>query len=201
VQSRAHEHEPGWVDCHEIAVAAGPGQPSGREAAGRPGPDCPASDVLASQVLFLAQDAGVTGVEQAELGADLGAVQRAGYQLRVATIASAADLGSVTELWRRPRAYARFLGVELSLVDRGPLLVVMPDGFGSYRLVSARRPSPSCPRWAKSEPAGWEPRRSRRSSVSPRSRGIPCPPRPPRRRRAPSRATRSRGSCSRQAPR
>jgi hypothetical protein len=70
----------------------------------------PASDVLASQALFLAQDAGVTGVEQAELGADLGAVQRAGYQLRVAIIASAADLGSVTELWRRPRAYAAVSG-------------------------------------------------------------------------------------------
>jgi hypothetical protein len=55
-----------------------------------------------------------------------------GYPLRVALIASSADLGSVTELWRQPQSYADFLGDELSLVYRGTLLVVMPDGFGLY---------------------------------------------------------------------
>jgi hypothetical protein len=94
----------------------------------------PASDVLASQPLFLAQDAGVTPVQQSELSADLSAAQRVGYRLRVAIIASSADLGSVTELWHQPQSYARFLGLELSLIDRGPLLVVMPNGFGTYRL-------------------------------------------------------------------
>jgi hypothetical protein len=97
----------------------------------------PASDVLASQTLFLAQDAGVTAVQQAELNADLRAAQRAGYHLRVAIIASSADLGSVTELWRRPQTYARFLGAELSLIHRGPLLVVMPNGFGTDGLGGA----------------------------------------------------------------
>jgi hypothetical protein len=104
----------------------------------------PASDVLASQTLFLAQDAGVTAVQQAELNADLRALQRAGYHLRVAMIASSADLGSVTELWRRPQTYARFLGVELSLIHPGPLLVVMPNGVGTYGLggaAVARRPA------------------------------------------------------------
>jgi hypothetical protein len=94
----------------------------------------PASDVLVSQTLFLPQDAGVTAEQQAQLGAELSAAQRSGYPLRVAIIGSATDLGSVTELWRQPENYARFLGLELSLVYHGPLLVIMPNGFGADRL-------------------------------------------------------------------
>ena len=93
----------------------------------------PASDVLATQSLFLPQDAGVPDRRQAQLISLLGEAQRNGVPLRVAVIASAADLGSVTELWDQPRPYAKFLGQELSLVYRGPLIVVMPNGFGSYR--------------------------------------------------------------------
>ena len=69
---------------------------------------------------------------QAQLGALLGDAARAGYRIRVAVIASPTDLGSVTALWRQPQNYARFLGQELPLVYRGPLLVVMPDGYGLY---------------------------------------------------------------------
>jgi hypothetical protein len=94
----------------------------------------PASDVLASQSLFLAQDAGASAAQQTELGALLRSAGRSGYQLRVAVIASPSDLGSVTALWRQPEAYARFLGEELALVYRGPLLVVMPNGYGLARL-------------------------------------------------------------------
>lgn len=92
----------------------------------------PASDVLASQALFLPQDATIPATQQAQLAALLQTAQRAGYQLRVALIASPSDLGSVTALWRRPESYARFLGQELELVYRGPLLVVMPNGYGQY---------------------------------------------------------------------
>ncbi len=60
----------------------------------------------------------------------LRAAGRAGFPVRVAIIASRSDLGAVTELWREPRAYARFLGIELSLAYKGRLLVVMPNGFG-----------------------------------------------------------------------
>ena len=93
----------------------------------------PASDVLALQTLFLPQDAGVPLEQQGQLVALLSAARRSGYQLRVALVASSADLGSVTELWRQPQNYAEFLGQELSLVYRGPVLVVMPNGFGLYR--------------------------------------------------------------------
>jgi hypothetical protein len=93
----------------------------------------PASDVLALQTLFLPQDAGVPLDQQGQLVALLAAARHDGYQLRVALIASATDLGSVTELWRQPQSYAQFLGQELSLVYRGPVLVGMPNGFGLYR--------------------------------------------------------------------
>ena len=93
----------------------------------------PASDVVLAQPLFLPQDAGVSTTEQAQLTALLAAAQRNGYQLRVAVIARPADLGSVTALWHQPQNYARFLGQELSLNYNGPLLVVMPNGYGLYR--------------------------------------------------------------------
>ena len=92
----------------------------------------PASDVLVSAPLFLPPDAGLTLHQQSELGALLEAAAKSGYPLRVAVIASPADLGSVTPLWRQPQSYAGFLGEELSLLYKGTLLVVMPDGFGLY---------------------------------------------------------------------
>ena len=92
----------------------------------------PASDVLALQPLFLPQDARVPAGQQAELGALIRAAAGSGYQIRVAVIASPADLGSITALWRQPQNYAEFLGQELSLLYRGPLLVIMPAGFGVY---------------------------------------------------------------------
>lgn len=94
----------------------------------------PASDVLAQQSLFLPQDAGLTTTQQTQLAALLKASAHSGYQIRVALIASSADLGSVTELWNQPQSYAKFLGQELALVYRGPLLVIMPRGLGIYHL-------------------------------------------------------------------
>jgi hypothetical protein len=94
----------------------------------------PASDVLVTQSLFLPQDGAVPAKQQAQLTSLVQSAARRGYPIRVAMIASASDLGSVTALWRRPQSYAAFLGEELSLVYHGPLLVVMPDGFGVYRV-------------------------------------------------------------------
>jgi hypothetical protein len=96
----------------------------------------PASDVLATQTAFLPQDAGIPRAQQSQLPILLRDAASSGYQIRVAVIATRSDLGSVTELWRRPQTYAQFLGQELSLVYRGPLLVVMPGGFGFSSPVS-----------------------------------------------------------------
>ena len=103
----------------------------------------PASDVLATQPLFLPQDAGIPTAQQGQLGELQQTAARDGYQIRVALIASRSDLGSVTELWRQPQTYARFLDQELSLVYRGALLVVMPNGFGFYDPASPHQPPPA----------------------------------------------------------
>ena len=103
----------------------------------------PASDVLATQPLFLPQDAGIPTTQQGQLGELLQIAARNGYQIRVALIASRSDLGSVTELWRQPQTYARFLDQELSLVYHGPLLVVMPNGFGFNDPASPHQPPPA----------------------------------------------------------
>jgi cytochrome oxidase Cu insertion factor (SCO1/SenC/PrrC family)/thiol-disulfide isomerase/thioredoxin len=90
----------------------------------------PGSDVLVYQDLFAGSDAGLSVQQQVALSGLLKATKAAGFPIRVAIIASQADLGSVTELWRKPRSYARFLGLELSLAYKQRLLVVMPNGFG-----------------------------------------------------------------------
>ncbi|MBV8430460.1 MAG: redoxin domain-containing protein [Solirubrobacterales bacterium] len=90
----------------------------------------PGSDVLVNQSLFLASDSGISIAQQERLGGLLAAAQHAGFPVRVAIIASPSDLGAITGLWQKPQAYARFLGLELSLSYSGRLLVVMPNGFG-----------------------------------------------------------------------
>jgi hypothetical protein len=99
----------------------------------------PASDVLATQSLFLPQDAGFEAAQQGQLQAVLDEARRRGEPIRVAVIASPADLGSVTALWRQPQNYSSFLGQELSLVYHGVLLVVMPSGYGVFRQAGLTR--------------------------------------------------------------
>jgi cytochrome oxidase Cu insertion factor (SCO1/SenC/PrrC family) len=90
----------------------------------------PGSDVLVYQNLFVAADANVSIAQQVELGDLLTSAARDGFTIRVAVIATPADLGAITALWEKPASYARFLGIELSLAYSQRLLVVMPDGFG-----------------------------------------------------------------------
>jgi len=90
----------------------------------------PASDVLASQSLFLPADGGFSPAQAAQLSGLLSSAQRNGFPVRLALIATPADLGSVSALWRMPASYAEFLAKELPLVYHGTLLVVMPNGFG-----------------------------------------------------------------------
>lgn len=99
----------------------------------------PASDVLVSQDVFLASDAGASAGQIARLEAAVRAGGRNGYGVRVAVIASPADLGSIPELWRHPQSYAQFLGEELSLAYRGRVLVVMPAGLGLYPPAAVTR--------------------------------------------------------------
>lgn len=111
--------------CAVALLLAGGALPAGALADGDP-----ASDVLATQSLFLPWDANVPSAQQASLASVIASAEDHGFPIRVALIASAGDLGSVTPLWGRPVQYAQFLGQELSLIYKGGLLVVMPHGFG-----------------------------------------------------------------------
>lgn len=89
----------------------------------------PASDVLVTQDVFLPYS-GVSDVLERRLFSLTAAADRAGYPVKIALIASPADLGVVPALFNRPQAYARFLSAEIETVVRGPVLVVMPAGLG-----------------------------------------------------------------------
>ncbi|MBV8220681.1 MAG: hypothetical protein JO325_19635, partial [Solirubrobacterales bacterium] len=110
----------------------------------------PASDYLVAKQVFLTSLPGSESRSQEALVSAVQAANRAGFAVRVATISTEYDLGSITELWRNPRVYARFLGLELSSVYKERLLVIMPNGFGfnwpghsttsAYRLLAGIRP-------------------------------------------------------------
>jgi len=91
----------------------------------------PASDYLLLQNVFLpyqapSQAAGVA------LQQSVAQVYAHGNRLKVALIDAVADMGAIPSLFGKPDDYARFLGAELGLWYGGPLLVVMPAGFGVY---------------------------------------------------------------------
>jgi cytochrome oxidase Cu insertion factor (SCO1/SenC/PrrC family) len=91
----------------------------------------PASTYLVSNQVFLSSQSAGMSPAQRQLVATVAAANRAGFAIRLAVISSNYDLGSVTELWEKPRTYAGYLGVELSRAYvRQRLLVVMPNGFG-----------------------------------------------------------------------
>jgi hypothetical protein len=90
----------------------------------------PASDYLLAQNVFLPFTAKIDQAEVQRLNALLRESQTAGFRIRVALILSPSDLGTAFSLFGKPQKYAAFLGLELSFVYRGRLLVVMPNGYG-----------------------------------------------------------------------
>ena len=90
----------------------------------------PASDILFTQHVFIPFDTGMSKGSQETLATAVAEAERAGYPIRVALIEKVSDLGAVTVLWGKPKQYARFLGLELGIGYKGPLLIVMPSGIG-----------------------------------------------------------------------
>jgi cytochrome oxidase Cu insertion factor (SCO1/SenC/PrrC family) len=90
----------------------------------------PASDYLQTNQVFLAAQTPTVTPAERRLLSVVQVANRAGFDIRVAVVGSEYDLGSITELWGKPRLYARFLGLELSSIYRQRLLVVMPNGYG-----------------------------------------------------------------------
>ncbi len=109
----------------------------------------PASDYLVAKQVFLTSLPGAESRSQQALVSAVQAANRSGFAIRVATVSTEYDLGSITELWRKPQVYARFLGLELSSIYKQRLLVIMPNGFGfnwpghsnasAYRLLAGIR--------------------------------------------------------------
>jgi len=91
----------------------------------------PASDYLLLQNVYLPVQAPSQAASAAlEQAAD--EVYAHGDRVKVALIYTADDLGAIPSLYGEPDEYAHYLGVELGLWYLGPLLVVMPAGFGVY---------------------------------------------------------------------
>ena len=91
----------------------------------------PASDVLYTENVYLPYDAPPPAATSALKKAIESAYARH-YRIKVAVIGSQVDLGAVPSLWGKPTQYAKFLGTELETFYVGPLLIVMPQGFGIY---------------------------------------------------------------------
>jgi hypothetical protein len=112
----------------------------------------PASDTLILRNVFLPYPAPSTANGN-ELSRRVAIAYGRGYRIKVAVIANETDLGSVPSLFGKPADYAKFLGQELATYFVGPLLVVMPDGYGIYdggrstkaerRVLAGGRPSGS----------------------------------------------------------
>jgi hypothetical protein len=91
----------------------------------------PASDVLYTENAYLPYDAPPPTAASA-LKKAIESVYARHYRIKVAVIGSQVDLGAVPSLWGKPMQYAKFLGTELETFYVGPLLIVMPAGFGIY---------------------------------------------------------------------
>jgi hypothetical protein len=93
----------------------------------------PASDVLLGQDVFVTYSVPVPKAKSRELEALVAVAGRSGLKVKVALIATPADLGAVPSLFGKPKTYAQFLGREIYNIYPGRLLVVMPNGYGVSR--------------------------------------------------------------------
>jgi hypothetical protein len=99
----------------------------------------PASDFLISRDVFLPYNAKIEGDTLARLETVVRDAGERKFKIRVALISQPYDLGSVFQLYQKPKRYAQFLGQELAFAYGGRLLVVMPNGFG---YAEGGRPNP-----------------------------------------------------------
>jgi hypothetical protein len=90
----------------------------------------PASDVLVSASVFTPYAPPVSRAALERLIAAIDAAGRAGYAVKVAIIATAQDMGTVSSLYGRPAQYAHFLSGEDAFAVSAPILVVMRRGVG-----------------------------------------------------------------------
>jgi hypothetical protein len=99
----------------------------------------PASDVLPNSDVYFPY----TPVAKKSLRQDLVKLLKQSrskhYAVKVALIASPADLGAYASLMGHPRSYLRQLAAELGFIKKLHLLVIMPKGFAGYGLAKGWR--------------------------------------------------------------
>ncbi len=93
----------------------------------------PASDVLYVNWVFVPFNTSIRKDDVTRLKTVVDNARAAHYPIKVALIGAPSDLGTAFTLWRQPQRYARFLGLELQFLYKGPLLIVMPNGYGFFR--------------------------------------------------------------------
>ncbi|HET8893222.1 MAG TPA: hypothetical protein VFM96_03895 [Gaiellaceae bacterium] len=101
----------------------------------------PASDTLLYANAYLPY-AAPSKSAAAGLAKQIASVYTAGNRLKVALIQARDDLGAIPSLFGKPTRYAAFLGTEISGIYIGPLLIVMPAGYGIWdggRTVAAEQ--------------------------------------------------------------
>jgi hypothetical protein len=106
----------------------------------------PASDYLLTQPLFTPIDVKLPKASVDQLTEILRDAKAKGYEVRVAIIATRFDLGAVPSLFGKPQVYAKFLHQEIRFVYKGPLLIVMPDGFGYFEPGAGKKFVDSSPK-------------------------------------------------------
>jgi hypothetical protein len=92
----------------------------------------PPSDFLLTQPVYTPLEVKLPPASVAQLTEILRDAKSKGYEVRVALVATRADLGSIPSLFDKPQVYARFLHQEIRFVYKGPLLIVTPNGFGYW---------------------------------------------------------------------
>jgi hypothetical protein len=91
----------------------------------------PPSDVLLIQDVYYPYSPKVSPSLQAALDDATARARRAGFTIKVALVASPADLGAIPQLFGHVAAYADFLQRELTYLRPRPTLAVMPSGYGA----------------------------------------------------------------------
>lgn len=92
----------------------------------------PASDVLLTLNLFNPYDPPISPPLLKVLDATITRAHASGFPIKVAIIEGPTDLGAIPQLFGQPAAYAKFLDTEISYNSVAKLLVVMPQGFGTF---------------------------------------------------------------------
>ena len=138
----------------------------------------PASDVLLGENVFYPYTPPVSAALQKTLNTETAAARRAHFPIKVALIASPADLGMIPDLFNKPQKYADFLDQEISFQNKQLLLVVMPAGYGVQGLpATAISATASLSQTSRTPKQRSRPRRHRRHPQTRRRGRTPHPER------------------------